>query len=456
LQFLLGAKASALLRNSLLSYMRYNKLPFSNLTGTGVVRPLGALEEFLWLLDQFRPGHFVMAAEVSGSVSVGDWCKALDFVQARHPLFSVRIARNKEGRPCFYQDHTASIPLRVVQEANATRRWELEAELELSIPFDPTSAPLARAVLLHEERRAVFLLVTHPSIADGRSATFVIRDLLQTVSGKPADRLSVLPSLEEILGVTSNVVSYPRSDGERPAPPERPAVFVRKENTRPRIKSLSLTTALSSRLRERARQEGTTVHGALSSAFALAFLEVIADLSASPVWIFSPIDTRKRLGVGENCGVLVGSGMVIIESRDATGFWEISRAATARLGTAQSLEAIKAATHGMHQVMKNGIDVPTVAAVAARRFGHDILLTNLGILEYQTDFGELQLEAVWGPAFSARLVDAHSIGVATTDGAIRLLQTTFAAPGSLLETVEEILVTACATRTPVMASQLPS
>jgi hypothetical protein len=52
--------------------------------------------------------------------------------------------------------------------------------------------------------------------------------------------------------------------------------------------------------------------------------------------------------------------------------------------------------------MKQGLDVPTVAAVAARGYAHDIMLTNLGTLGYQTDFGELQLEALWGPAFSAR------------------------------------------------------
>jgi NRPS condensation-like uncharacterized protein len=426
--------------------MNSEKPLFPDCPSGPVVRPLGALEEFLWLLDQFRPSHFVMAAEVSGSASVSDWCRALDNVQASHPLFSVRIAKNKEGRPCFYQDHPASIPFRVVQETNASRRWELETELELSIPFNPTSAPLVRAVLLHEQQRAVFLLVVHPSIADGRSGAFVIRDLLQAVSGKPADRSSVIPALEEILGVTANGVSYPKPGGEQPSPATRPAVFVNQENTRPRIKSFSLTTELSSRLRERARQEGTTVHGALSSAIAIAFWEVVAGLSPSPVWIFSTIDTRKRLGLGENCGVLVGSGMVLIEPCDATSFWEIARAATARLGKPKSLGAVKAATHSMHQIMKKGIDVSTVAAVAAQRFGHDILLTNLGALEYQTDFGELQLEAVWGPAFSTRLVEAHTIGVATTNGSMRLLQTTFTAPGSLLETVAEILATACAPR----------
>ena len=90
--------------------------------------------------------------------------------------------------------------------------------------------------------------------------------------------------------------------------------------------------------------------------------------------------------------------------------------------------------------------------MAARGYAHDIMLTNLGPLGYQTDFGELRLEAVWGPAFSARLPDAHTIGVTTTNGSIRLLQTTFAPLGSLLETVEKILGAACATRKPVMAS----
>ena len=93
--------------------MNSNELPFSNHTGAYLVRPLGALEEFIWLLDQSRPAHFVMAAEVSGSTTLSDWCRALDFVQARHPLLSVRIARNQEDRPCFYQERTAELSPRV-------------------------------------------------------------------------------------------------------------------------------------------------------------------------------------------------------------------------------------------------------------------------------------------------------------------------------------------------------
>jgi len=417
------------------------------------LRPLGAFEELFWLLDQQRFVHFVMAAEVEGRTTVDDWRRALDLVQQRHPLFSVRIERNAENRPCFRKDGTNPIALRVVQERNATQRWEFQAELELSIPFNPAQAPLLRAVLLHEEQRTVCLIAIHYSIADGRSVAFVIRDLLQALSGKPLARLPVPPSLEEILGITSNGVSYPGPDNEPPAS-KRSSVFVNEADTRPRVKTLGLTTHLTSRLRERARQEGTTVHGALSSAFAVACWEIFDELNGSPIRVMSPIDTRKLLGLSEECAMRVGSGTVPIEPCEATTFWDIARSATTGLTKAQTLEAIRATRHGLHEVLKPGLDVPAAAAIAAQGFAHDILLTNLGNLGYGTDFGELKLKAVWGPAATARLVDAHTIGVTTINGSLRLVQTTFAPAGPLLESVEEILVSACATRKHVMVAQL--
>jgi hypothetical protein len=112
-----------------------------------------------------------------------------------------------------------------------------------------------------------------------------------------------------------------------PSSPERPAVFVTKEDTRPRRKGLSLTTELTSRLRQRAR-----------------------------------------------------------------------------LGKARTLAAIKAARYGIHELMKPGLDVPTVAAAAAQGYAHDIMLTNVDPLGYQTDFGELRLDAD-----ERELVPTHSL-----------------------------------------------
>jgi NRPS condensation-like uncharacterized protein len=164
-------------------------------------------------------------------------------------------------------------------ENNVVQRWESEMERELSIPFNARQAPLVRAVLLHEADRAVCILVAHHSIADGLSIAFAIRDLLQALSGNPIALLPVIPAHEEILGITGGKASQAAPSKESNATPAiRPAIYRKKEDSRPRIKSLYLTPELTGKLRERARQEGTTVDGALSSALAHSAANTIRGL----------------------------------------------------------------------------------------------------------------------------------------------------------------------------------
>ena len=203
-------------------------------TAPTVLRPLGSLEEFLWLIDQNRPVHFALAAQVQGPSTVGHWRDALDLVQRRsHPLLSVCIETNGNSRPHFRRETAAPIPLRVVQENNVVQRWESEIELELSIPFNARQAPLVRAVLLYEANQAVFILVAHHSIADGVSIAFVIRDILQALSGNPIGLLPLLPAHEEILGVTGgDAVEAQPSKEVNSAPLARPATYQKKEHLR--------------------------------------------------------------------------------------------------------------------------------------------------------------------------------------------------------------------------------
>jgi len=416
----------------------------STATTPTVLRRLGSLEEFLWLIDQNRPVHFALAAQVQGPTTVARWRDALDLVQLRHPLLSVCIETDGNCRPHFRRETAAPIPLRVVRENNVVRRWESEIELELSIPFNARQAPLLRAVLLHEADQAVFILVAHHSIADGVSIAFVIRDVLQALSRNPIGLLPLLPAHEEILGVTRSDVVQAKPSKESNSPlPGRPATYLRKEDLRPRIKALRLTPQLTGKLRERARLEGTTVHGALSSAAALAYWQNNPELKEESVHICSPTDTRKLLGLGEDCAVLINSRVVAIEPRASTAFWDIARQATAGLAVAQTLKGIIASRRALHRIVKNGIDVPTAAAVFAHAFAHEIRLSNLGNLPYGTEFGELKLQALWGPSVSARFEGALNIGVATTNGALCLLETRVGSSASLLETAEQILLSAC-------------
>jgi hypothetical protein len=416
----------------------------STATMPTVLRPLGSLEEFLWLIDQNRPVHFALAAQVHGATTVERWREALDLVQLRHPLLSVSIETDGNCRPHFRRETEARIPLRVVQENNATQRWESEIEQELSIPFNARQAPLVRAVLLHEAHQAVFILVAHHSIADGISIAFVIRDVLQALSGKPIGLLSTLPAHEEILGVTrSDAVPAEPGKESNSTSAARPATYLRKEDLRPRIKGLRLPPELTGKLRERARQEGTTVHGALCSVVALAYWQTNPELREKPVRICSPTDTRKLLGLGEDCAVLISARVVAVEPNATTAFWDIARRSIASLAGAQTPKGIFASRSAFHRTVKDGIDVPTAAAICAHTFAHEIRLTNLGNLPYGTEFGELKLQAVWGPSVLARFEGALNIGVATMNGALCLLETRVNSSASLLESAKQILLSVC-------------
>ncbi|MBV8586320.1 MAG: hypothetical protein JO308_08545 [Verrucomicrobia bacterium] len=408
------------------------------------LRSLGSFEELFWLVDQHRPIHFAMAAEIEGETTIEQWRHALNLLQRRHPLLSVSIQKEGNSAPCFIRRPSMPIPLRVVQGIDITRDWELEAEFELSQPFAPETAPLLRAALLHEESRAVCILTVHHSVADGRSMQYVIRDLLQALAGESLETLPLLKSEDELLGIIQSRAGQTEA-GEQPdnAYSERPAVYIDKERVRPEIKTLQLSLQLTRGLRDRARSEQTTVHGALSAAIAMAYYETRVKSRPGQIRVMSPIDLRKLLGLEDYCALLVGAGKVAIDPLTAGPFWKIARQATSELAPFQMPEAIIASKKQMRGVIQQGLDVASAAETAAKLFAHEVMVSNLGNFPCETDFGWYRLNAVWGPAVSARIEGAEPIGVATTNGKLSLVQTTFSPNDPLLEVAEDILLSAC-------------
>ena len=147
------------------------------------VRALGAMERLFWLIDQNHPAHLTVTAEVNGFTTVQNWRDALDGVQRCHPILSALINRNEEGQPALYRVDAVPIPLRVV-DGSVQGSWELELNHEMAAPFNPEHAPLIRSVLIHEQQSAVLIMIAHHAIADGMALVFLIRDLLQVLSGE--------------------------------------------------------------------------------------------------------------------------------------------------------------------------------------------------------------------------------------------------------------------------------
>ena len=136
----------------------------------------------------------------------------------------------------------------------------------------------------------------------------------------------------------------------------------------------------------------------------------------------SPINVRALLGAGEACGLFLGGGMIPFHPGDSRDFWELARFAKQEFSPPQTFQSLSTSLHGLEAIMTKDMDVETAAQIAAGAFARDLMVSNLGQMPYESEFGKLKLEAVWGPTALQGLDGEQNVGIATTNGAIRLLQ----------------------------------
>jgi len=408
---------------------------------TDASRTLGSLEHLFWLLDQNRSFHFAVTALISGKASPDDWREALDRLQERHPILSVGIEGRPGSIPRFRQEVGASIPLRIV-EGDPNADWEGEVGEELATPFDPAKAPLMRAVLIQGKRDTAFILVAHHSIADGLSLAYAIRDTLVAVSGRQLESLPASLPQEEILGAyAGQEAATSAPDQQDSAAAGKPATYRPLDNARPKVNGLRLSPALTKRLRARARGEGTTVHGALSAALAIAGRRLSPAWREIPLRVINPINIRPLLGVGDNCGLFVGATASVLDGK-GMDFWDLAREAKTAVAAGQEPEAIVAHLSAIAGAVGNGIEVSTAAEFAASTLAHEAVLTNLGVLPFGGRFGRLKLETLWGPAVLIGMDGVQTVGVATVNESICLIHTSHTPPQGLLGAMGDVLVEA--------------
>jgi NRPS condensation-like uncharacterized protein len=194
-------------------------------------------------------------------------------------------------------------------------RWELELDREMALPFTPEQAPLIRSVLIHKPQSAVLIMVAHHSIADGMALVFLIRDLLQALSGRQIEALSFSSTAEELLSkLPKGEKIVPAEASQAGVPPAEPAVYREADGLAPRAIVRKLDEHLTAALKDRARREGTTVQGALCAALVLAGRKASSAWRKQSVRVMSPVNVRAHLRAGEACGLyLGGAGMIAFQ-----------------------------------------------------------------------------------------------------------------------------------------------
>ena len=129
------------------------------------LRTLGSSEVYFWLRKNTASRTAMILAEVEGFTTVEDWRVALDKVQQRYPLLSVRVRKNPGERPYFESLPDARIPLHVMRLKDVDLDNLISAEPVPSLEY--ADGFMARVTLCHSEERAAVLFSAYHAISDG-------------------------------------------------------------------------------------------------------------------------------------------------------------------------------------------------------------------------------------------------------------------------------------------------
>ena len=186
------------------------------------------------------------------------------------------------------------------------------------------------------------------------------------------------------------------------------------------------------------------MHGALCAAIALAGLAEGNRWQGAPIRVAFPVDMRKPLSAGETHAYLISSSKMNFKQEPAPRFWDWARSAKEPIAQSRGVEHARQVWSLSEQILKKGSDAYALAPAAAQLFACEANLSNLGEVSYDTRFGRLKLEALWGPALLMGFADTQTIGAVTTNGQLCLLLANYEPWPKLLPGIERVLREACA------------
>jgi hypothetical protein len=394
-------------------------------------RPLGAFEELFCLFDQHFPTNGALAAQITGYTTVQQWRDALDAVQQRHALLSACIDTTFNRVPHFRRVTSQRISLRVVTSPGAL--WQQEIAEEVNAPFTPDQAPLFRAVLLHQETHCTFILSSHHAVCDGSSRIFLLRDLLLALSGHILETLPLAPSREVLFGAQQRTSTEPGLPS-----------FTAQRHVMPHVEGIKLTPEQTTVLQRRAREEGVTIHSAISAALTIAGRAIDESWRNNPLRIMSPAEIRDILGLKDQCMVAFGGGEISIAPGGSMTFWELARFAKDGLSAVKSIENISRMVDLQSGAVSSNLTVEQAFQLKRNAFNAQVMFSNLGRLPFDSTFGPLKLETLWAPFALRGIEGEQTLGAVTVNGSLHLTHTSPAPIPGLLAGMEEELRKACA------------
>jgi NRPS condensation-like uncharacterized protein len=391
--------------------------------------------------------HFCVVAELADDLDAAALDAALLAVQHRHPLLNTYIDDHPQTRLGLYRPATVSpIPLRIF-DAAADHTWrDLVAE-ELTRPFDTSTAPLVRVVLLRSgpSTPAAIVVTADHTIADGLSARSILRDVFSALNGHELHALPAPPSQEDLICRLRDAqpAAAPATNGQ--PQPEQPewlgtlCAIRRFDGALPHLSAITFDKDLTRRLVARARAERTTVHCALVSAMSRAIIE-----SGRNEWVrmMSPIEIRSHIGVDDDVCLYITATRTAFTRDQLTDLWDMARIVSDQLAGARSVPALLSSSAATEQFIPVGATTEDAEAFLRAGLSFEAVASNLGVLDMGPPEA-VRPVAIWGPAVLGQLQGELNTGICTFNGQLRMLTASHDPLVDYLDRVRDILDAAC-------------
>lgn len=412
-----------------------------------LVRPLGAFERLYHRYQQKNTMHFCGVVELADDLDPSALDAGLLAVQHRHPLLNVHVEDHPRTRLGFYRPATVPlIPVTVVN-AGTGRTWhDLVAE-ELTRPFDTSSAPMIRVMLLRagQSTPAAIVLTYAHVIVDGLSVGYILRDLFSALNGHELQALPVPPSQEELIGRLRDAqlpAALAPNSQPQPAQPQwlnTPNTIRPFDGAMPHLSAISLDEDLTRRLVARARAERTTVHSALVSAMSRVIIESGRN---EFVRMLTPFAFRHHIGVGDDVCMYFTATRTAFTREQLTDLWDMARTVSDQLAGARSVPALLGASAATEQFIPVDTTAADAEAFLVEGESFDALISNLGVLNMGTPEA-VRPVAIWPPAILVQVEDELNTSVCTFNGQLRMVSASRNPLGDSLDRLRDILDAAC-------------
>ncbi|WP_298741350.1 condensation domain-containing protein [uncultured Chitinophaga sp.] len=382
-------------------------------------RKLLFLERFIYG-DGTIPKNITFTVKIRGAISESALRQALAKVQAKHPLLTVAVQEDSKGQPWFVTPTPVpEIPLRIV-ERSSEDDWMRESEKECSLRFDMQQGPLLRMVWIRSGVVSDLIMVCHHCICDGASIVTLFREIL-TLTDQPKLEIGQYDSFNTIEDLVPRVILEDRKNKRKglitSAFLRLFLFFVPQKKELPWGKDYTvrwkMDKASTAALVRRCKEDRTTVHAALCTAFLWAFRQVKGNKARNQV--FCPVNLRRYISEIKD-DMLFGfasSTTLSLEKDPALDFSAQVKKVNTRLS--EKLENLKV----YEEIMINEYYHPVVKKLSqylsTAKGNNDLTFSNMGRLDIPKRFSSFEVETVHNPILVFKSANPNGIIVSTFD-----------------------------------------